>query len=378
VVGVNHRRNTGHVRPTAEPSRWPLPRDETVKELRTRRSCAGVTCRERRHRGTAGQTRCIARGPTGGRPREHPRRRSRTPAQVQEVAAASAPGWRPRTCGSAHNGPPPRPGPAGRTCRSNRASPRRTRHTRRMGSIAVRRVNFGYFVRPADGTEIGQPRLEPAWAIWLFTRWANCWSTPAWKRIPPSTRTTARAATWPPHSRGPVRHRGRADGGQLPAAPRPRRQQFRLPCRPILTQRVKLEAARRADYTLPELIEAPGLRYEPLDGEAEIRPWRPRISTPVTPPATSHGSSAATTAPSSRLHRATTRTPPTPGLARSARRARGVAATDACVDRPARTLRPRPGGLRLRPRRLGALTRATSPRWRSASSRCGPESTTRR
>jgi N-acyl homoserine lactone hydrolase len=45
-----------------------------------------------------------------------------------------------------------------------------------------------------------------------------------------------------------------------------------LPGWPIITQRVELEAARSASYTLQEVIDAPGLRYEELDGEAEILP----------------------------------------------------------------------------------------------------------
>ncbi|MGO9198225.1 MAG: MBL fold metallo-hydrolase, partial [Acidimicrobiales bacterium] len=41
--------------------------------------------------------------------------------------------------------------------------------------------------------------------------------------------------------------------------------------RTIFTQRIELEAARSAEnYTLPHLIDAPGLRYEELDGEAEV------------------------------------------------------------------------------------------------------------
>ena len=41
--------------------------------------------------------------------------------------------------------------------------------------------------------------------------------------------------------------------------------------RPIFTQRIELATARSAEnYTLPQLIEAPGLRYEELDGEAEV------------------------------------------------------------------------------------------------------------
>jgi N-acyl homoserine lactone hydrolase len=46
-----------------------------------------------------------------------------------------------------------------------------------------------------------------------------------------------------------------------------------LPGRPVFTQRAELEAARTAvDYTLPELIDHAGARYEELDGEAEIAP----------------------------------------------------------------------------------------------------------
>jgi N-acyl homoserine lactone hydrolase len=51
--------------------------------------------------------------------------------------------------------------------------------------------------------------------------------------------------------------------------------------RPIVTQRGELAAARgTADYTLPELVDAPGLRYEQLDGEAEIRPGVLVVPTP--------------------------------------------------------------------------------------------------
>jgi N-acyl homoserine lactone hydrolase len=39
----------------------------------------------------------------------------------------------------------------------------------------------------------------------------------------------------------------------------------------VFAQRAELDAARRqADYTLPELIDAPGTTYVELDGEAEI------------------------------------------------------------------------------------------------------------
>jgi N-acyl homoserine lactone hydrolase len=43
--------------------------------------------------------------------------------------------------------------------------------------------------------------------------------------------------------------------------------------RPVFTQRVELDTARTDEnYTLPELVDAPGTRYQVLDGEAEILP----------------------------------------------------------------------------------------------------------
>jgi N-acyl homoserine lactone hydrolase len=53
-----------------------------------------------------------------------------------------------------------------------------------------------------------------------------------------------------------------------------------LPGRPIFTQRLELDIARETDYTLPELIDAPGLTYVELDGETEIRPGVLIVPTP--------------------------------------------------------------------------------------------------
>ena len=51
--------------------------------------------------------------------------------------------------------------------------------------------------------------------------------------------------------------------------------------RPVFVQRTELEAARHvADYTLPGLVDAPGLHYEELDGEAEILPGVLVVPTP--------------------------------------------------------------------------------------------------
>jgi N-acyl homoserine lactone hydrolase len=42
--------------------------------------------------------------------------------------------------------------------------------------------------------------------------------------------------------------------------------------RPIYVQRQELEDARGEDYTIPEWVDAPGVSYEPVDGELELLP----------------------------------------------------------------------------------------------------------
>lgn len=51
--------------------------------------------------------------------------------------------------------------------------------------------------------------------------------------------------------------------------------------KPVYAQRVELAAARTTvGYTLPELVDSPGLTYELLDGEAEILPGVTLVPTP--------------------------------------------------------------------------------------------------
>jgi N-acyl homoserine lactone hydrolase len=42
--------------------------------------------------------------------------------------------------------------------------------------------------------------------------------------------------------------------------------------RPIYVQRQELEDARGEDYTIPEWLDAPGVKYVPVDGELELLP----------------------------------------------------------------------------------------------------------
>ncbi len=49
---------------------------------------------------------------------------------------------------------------------------------------------------------------------------------------------------------------------------------------PVVAQRRELELARRAEYTLPELVDYAGVRYEVLDGAAELLPGLHVLTTP--------------------------------------------------------------------------------------------------
>jgi glyoxylase-like metal-dependent hydrolase (beta-lactamase superfamily II) len=58
-------------------------------------------------------------------------------------------------------------------------------------------------------------------------------------------------------------------------------QNVRLPKGvPIFTQRREWEMVRKPDYTIAEWVDAPGLVYELLDGEAEVAPGLRLIPTP--------------------------------------------------------------------------------------------------
>ena len=57
-------------------------------------------------------------------------------------------------------------------------------------------------------------------------------------------------------------------------------QNVRLRGIPIFVQRAEWAMVHEPDYTVPEWIDAPGLRYEVLDGEVEVAPGVRLIPTP--------------------------------------------------------------------------------------------------
>ena len=148
---------------------------------------------------------------------------------------------------------------------------------------AVRRVDFGYFVRPAEETGTGSPRVEPCLGYLVE------------------------------HAEGLLLvDTGMGAHPDVDAHYRPRRRPLaaalhdvgagvddltlvvnchlhfdhcggnpELVRTPVVVQRAELAAARATpDYTLPGLVDPPGLRYEVLDGEAEVLPGVLVVPTP--------------------------------------------------------------------------------------------------
>jgi N-acyl homoserine lactone hydrolase len=156
-------------------------------------------------------------------------------------------------------------------------------HTRPMADLAVRRVDFGYFVRPSSETGTGAPRVEPCLG-YLVDHPAGMLLVDTGMGGHPEVDEHYRPRRHGLHAAldaAGVRlddirylvncHLHFDHCGGNPA----------LPGRPIFTQRAELEAALHTpDYTIPELVDAPGLRYEQLEGEAEILPGVTIVPTP--------------------------------------------------------------------------------------------------
>jgi N-acyl homoserine lactone hydrolase len=148
-------------------------------------------------------------------------------------------------------------------------------HTQPVADLVVRRVDFGYFMRPAAETGTGAAQVEPclgylvdhpAGLLLVDTGMGNHPDVDAHYRPRRRSLHTALAAAGT--QIGDIAyvvncHLHFDHCGANPT----------LPGRPIFTQRVELATAlRMPDYTLPDLVDAPGLRYEQLDGETEILP----------------------------------------------------------------------------------------------------------
>jgi N-acyl homoserine lactone hydrolase len=151
-----------------------------------------------------------------------------------------------------------------------------------MGDPALRRVDFGFFIRPPQETGTGTSRVEPvlgylvhhADGIVLVDTGmgshpdVDAHYRPRRRALPAALAAAGTRAEDVSLVVNCHLHFDHCGGNPLLAG-----------C-PIVVQRAELELARSANYTLPELVDAPGLHYVELEGEAEIRPGVIVIPTP--------------------------------------------------------------------------------------------------
>ncbi len=150
------------------------------------------------------------------------------------------------------------------------------------GRVAVHRLDFGYFVRPAEETHARAARVEPCLGylvdhpdgvVIMDTGMGEDPDVDAHYR--PHRRSIAAALAdvgFRPEDVTTVvnchLHFDHCGGNPD------------LSGRPIAVQQTELAAARRPDYTLPSLIDARGLQYLELDGETELLPGVLVVPTP--------------------------------------------------------------------------------------------------
>ncbi|MGW6565903.1 N-acyl homoserine lactonase family protein [Streptomyces sp. NPDC054975] len=142
-------------------------------------------------------------------------------------------------------------------------------------NMAVRRLDLGYFIRPASETGSAQPRVEPALAylvehdrgVILFDTGIGAADPETEAHYRPRRRPLQDALSTAGLTLADITlvvnchlHFDHCGGNPL------------LGGKPIWVQDVELATARRGDYTVDELIDFPGAVYEELAGEAEVWP----------------------------------------------------------------------------------------------------------
>ncbi|SRR5712691_6177352 len=149
---------------------------------------------------------------------------------------------------------------------------------------SVRRIDFGYFVRPAEETATGKPRVEALLGyaivneagVLLFDTGlgegdpeADAWYRPARRPLPAALRSAGIAVDdvrWVANCHLHFDH-----CGGNPA----------LAGRPIFVQSIELRAARTTkDYTQAPLVDFADANYREVNGEAEVLPGVLLVPTP--------------------------------------------------------------------------------------------------
>ncbi|WP_105969085.1 N-acyl homoserine lactonase family protein [Streptomyces geranii] len=150
-------------------------------------------------------------------------------------------------------------------------------------TAAVRRLDLGYFIRPASETGGPEPRVEPVLAylvrhdrgLLLFDTGIGSADPGTEAHYRPRRRPLREALSAAGVTLGDISlvvnchlHFDHCGGNPLLAG------------KPILVQKTELATARRGGYTIDELVDFPGAVYEELAGEAEIWPGVWIVPTP--------------------------------------------------------------------------------------------------
>ncbi|MGW5349065.1 N-acyl homoserine lactonase family protein [Streptomyces sp. NPDC004031] len=149
--------------------------------------------------------------------------------------------------------------------------------------MAVRRLDLGYFVRPAEEVGGARPRVEPVLGylvrheegLILFDTGIGDAGPETEAHYRPRRRALPEALAAAGVGLDDISlvvnchlHFDHCGGNPLLAG------------RPILVQDVELATARRGGHTVDALVDFPGVTYEELEGEAEIRPGVWVVPTP--------------------------------------------------------------------------------------------------
>jgi N-acyl homoserine lactone hydrolase len=153
-----------------------------------------------------------------------------------------------------------------------------------MGKNAtVRRLDLGFFIRPASETGGPQPRVEPVLAylarhergLILFDTGLGSADAATEAHYRPQRRALQDALAAAGVTLADISlvvnchlHFDHCGGNPLLAG------------KPILVQDLELATARQGGYTLDELVDFPGARYEEVRGEAQVWPGVWIIPTP--------------------------------------------------------------------------------------------------
>ncbi len=144
-------------------------------------------------------------------------------------------------------------------------------------------MDFGYFVRPAEETDSGSPRVEPCLGyliehpdgVLLFDTGmgshpdVDAHYRPRRRSLPVAMTDAGHRLDEVTHVANCHLHFDHCGGNPLLAG------------LPFFTQAIELATARSTDdYTLPELLDPPGTHWEELDGETQIFPGVTLIPTP--------------------------------------------------------------------------------------------------